>query len=104
MSKDTSTGMELSAEQDVRPCKHMEQMVSGYADGSLKGPARWYTQFHVMHCSQCRAAAKNLESVIVRVSELRDAGPGADTRLPADRRAEIDRALDEVDDSARARE
>jgi hypothetical protein len=102
MSKDSGIVDNISLEQDVRPCKHMEGMVSGYADGSLKGPGRWYTQLHALHCTQCRVAIQHLRVVIDKVSELREDGTPAE-RLPTDRRAEIDRALDDVDSSTRAK-
>lgn len=94
---------ELAVEQDVRPCKHMEGMVSGLADGSLHGPARWYTQLHAMHCTQCRAAVKNLSVVIGQVKELRDDSARPAARMPDDRRADLERALDEVDVATRSK-
>jgi hypothetical protein len=91
---------ELPAEQDVRPCKHMEGMVNSLADGTLHGPARWYTELHSLHCTQCRAAVKNLRTVIATVKEL---GGDAEHRapMPGARRADIERAMDEVDVAAR---
>ena len=94
---------ELSVEQDVRPCKHMEGMVSSLADGSLHGPARWYTQLHAMHCTQCNAAVKNLKVVIGRVKELGDSGAQLGATMPDDRRAELNRALDEIDVASRSK-
>lgn len=91
---------ELPVDQDVRPCSHMEIMVNGFADGSLKGPARWYTQLHAMHCVKCNAAVRNLRVVINRVADLRTDPNAATYGLPKERRAELDRALDEVDASS----
>ena len=102
MSKDSSSIDGIALEQDVRPCKHMEGMVSAYADGSLKGPARWYTQLHALHCTQCRSAIQHLRVVIDKVSDLRNEGTNVG-RLPAERRAEIDSALDALDGSARGK-
>ncbi|HLJ56606.1 MAG TPA: hypothetical protein VKT77_16325 [Chthonomonadaceae bacterium] len=87
----------LAVEQDVRPCKHMEGMVNSLADGTLHGPARWYTELHAMHCTQCRAAVRNLRTVIATVKELggEDARPTA--KMSDERRADIVRAMDEVD-------
>jgi len=96
-----SNGEELAVEQDVRPCKHMEGMVNGLADGTLHGPAKWYTELHAMHCTQCRAAVKNLRIVIGKVKDLRDEGTANGERMPADRREELERALDEVDNMPR---
>src|SRR5689334_6216458 len=91
----TDSGTDIAVEQDVRPCKHMEEMVSGFVDGSLRGPARWYTQLHVMHCTQCRAAEKNLRVVIRQVAGLREETSGPS--MPAERREEIERELDKID-------
>ena len=102
MSQDS--GAEIAVEQDVRPCKHMEEMVSGFVDGSLRGPARWYTQLHVLHCTQCRAAAKNLRVVIGQVSTLRSDGSEGDGRLSAGRREEIERAMDKADGASREKD
>ena len=56
-----------------------------------------------MHCTQCRAAVKNLKVVIGQVKELGDddAQPGA--KMPDDRRTELDRALDEIDVASRSK-
>ena len=100
MSHQSNSESAIPAEQDVCPCKHMEGMVSRFADGSLHGPARWYTQVHAMHCKQCSAAIKNLRVVIDRVGDLRDDAASGAARLPADRRADLERAMDEVDAAA----
>lgn len=102
MNKDSGDN-ELTVEQDVRPCHHMEGMVNSLADGTLHGPARWYTELHAMHCNQCKAAVKNLRVVIGRVKELRDDGANDRAGMPDDRREELERALDEVDGTAQAK-
>ena len=101
MNRNSVTDGELSGDQDVRPCKHMEGMVSGFADGSLRGPARWYTQLHALHCTECRAAIERLRVVIDKVSDLREDGMATAIKLPTDRREEIDRAMDDVESSLR---
>ena len=102
MDRKTGEG-ELAVEQDVRPCEHMEGMVSGLADGSLHGPALWYTQMHAMHCTKCKAAVKNLRVVIGRVKELGDDSGQPGAKMPDARRADLDRALDEVDVASRSK-
>jgi hypothetical protein len=92
---------ELPVERDVRPCRHMESMVNGLADGTLHGPARWYTELHALHCSQCRAAVKNLRGVIATVKELGGEAGTHGAKMPEERRADIERAMDEVDGAAR---
>ena len=86
----------LTEEQDVRPCKHMETMVNGYADGSLRGPARWYTHVHAMHCGQCNGAIEKLRVVIEKVSDLREPSAMEDDLKPVSRRVDIARALVDV--------
>ncbi len=93
----------LSAEQDVRPCSHMEGMVNGLADGTLHGPAKWYTELHAMHCTQCKAAVKNLRIVIGKVKDLRDDDTANGERMPAERREDLERAFDEVDSMPRSK-
>lgn len=97
MSKDLSSP--IAVEHDVRPCKHMEEMVSGFADGSLQGPAQWYTRIHMLYCTPCAAAAKNLRVLIGQISRLRDAQARGAGELTEDRREEIARGLDNVDAS-----
>ena len=103
MSQESGDSEKIAPEQDVQPCKHMEGMVSSLADGSLRGPARWYTQLHTMHCSQCRTALNHLRVVIDKVADLREDGPPGAERLQADRREGIERALDEVDGSVKSK-
>jgi hypothetical protein len=100
MKKSDVSSDEIAVEQDVRPCEHMETMVSGLADGSLHGPKRWFTQIHILYCTPCRSAVRNLRTVIDQVSDLREAG--AD-RMPPERRAEIERALDTIDGAPRGK-
>jgi len=81
----------------------MEGMVTGYADGTLRGPARWYTQLHASYCKQCGSAIKNLRTVIDKVSDLKEENRRAGEETPASRRAGLERALDEVDASSKSR-
>lgn len=57
----------------LEPCEHMENLVNGMADGSLKGPARLYTKFHITTCSKCRTALAGLKDVHDRLNELEHA-------------------------------
>ena len=45
---------------DLQPCSHMTNLVSRRSDDTLTGPAKWYTDFHVMTCPSCKAALKGL--------------------------------------------
>lgn len=102
MDRNSGGELELTVEQDVRPCAHMEAAVNSFADGSLRGPMLWYTRFHAAHCKECGSAIRNLRVVIDKVSDLRNetengSGP---KRLANPRRAELERALDQLDDES----
>jgi hypothetical protein len=107
-NRNLATDTEVNVDADIRPCKHMELMVNGYADGSLTGPSRWYTQLHAMHCTQCRTAIEQLRVVIDKVSDLREKSsvvreeePEITVKLSKDRRADIERAMDDVESTLR---
>jgi hypothetical protein len=45
----------------VEACHHMGNYITRMADGSLTGPARLYTRFHVATCPKCAAALRGLQ-------------------------------------------
>jgi hypothetical protein len=47
----------------IAPCEHMTDLVSALADGSLSGPGRWYTLFHVATCKRCKPALEALRQL-----------------------------------------
>ena len=55
---------------NVKPCWHMQTLVSAWVDGRLTGLARWYTEKHVHDCPQCQASVPFLESLHLRLSDL----------------------------------
>ncbi len=55
---------------NVKPCSHMETLVSAWVDGKLTGIARWYTALHVKGCPQCQASVPFLRTLHFRLSEL----------------------------------
>ena len=57
----------------IKPCKHMEALVSSLSDGSLHGAARWYTMWHLRVCSQCRAALEGFKTLRSRLKSFQDA-------------------------------
>ncbi len=77
----------------IEPCEHMDNMVNGLADGSLKGPAKLYTKFHVATCSKCRTALAALEDIHSHLNQL-DHAPetpaNANTGLTSERREALD--------------
>lgn len=58
------------ASSELQPCHHMVDLVSRRSDGSLSGPAKWYTDFHVLTCPQCRHALQGLRQLRSEVAEL----------------------------------
>lgn len=63
---------------NLKPCGHMQTLVSAWLDGRLTGLARWYTEKHVKDCPQCQASVPFLKSLRFW---LRDLGtkPAAET-------------------------
>ena len=55
---------------NVKPCRHMETLVSAWADGKLTGLARWYTALHVKGCPQCQSSLPFLQTLHFRLSAL----------------------------------
>jgi len=55
---------------NVKPCRHMETLVSAWVDGKLTGIARWYTALHVKGCPQCQSSLPFLQTLHFRLSEL----------------------------------
>ena len=58
---------------NVKPCWHMQTLVSAWVDGRLSGLARWYTEQHVKSCPQCQASVPFLQTLHFRLSELSQA-------------------------------
>lgn len=55
---------------NVKPCRHMETLVSAWVDGTLTGIARWYTELHVKGCPQCQSSLPFLRTLHFRLSAL----------------------------------
>jgi len=55
---------------NVKPCRHMETLVSAWVDGKLTGIARWYTALHVKGCPQCQSSLPFLQTLHFRLSAL----------------------------------
>ena len=82
--------------QKIEPCKHMEAYVSALSDGSLSGPARWFTRLHMLHCRKCRTAFRLFGALRKRLRQFGSLERGSDTLAQA-RRSALENALDEVD-------
>jgi hypothetical protein len=59
--KEQTTTADMPVE--LRPCGHMVNLISRRSDDSLGGPAKWYTDFHVMTCPHCRTALQGLRQL-----------------------------------------
>lgn len=46
------------------PCKHMENLLQGVADGSVGGVRKWFVLFHVGHCSHCGNFFRRLQAML----------------------------------------
>ncbi|HWD41714.1 MAG TPA: hypothetical protein VG944_22925 [Fimbriimonas sp.] len=57
--------------EELHPCKHMETLVSRRSDGTLAGPAKWYTDFHILTCVNCRTALKGLRALHQEIRDLK---------------------------------
>ncbi len=55
---------------DGPPCQMMEGLIQKLADGSLRGPMRWFAAAHAARCSRCGSFLSRLQ---VTISALRAA-------------------------------
>jgi hypothetical protein len=81
---------------NLKPCPHMQTLVSAWVDGKLKGLARWYTEWHVKHCPQCQSAIPFLRALHERLQTL-GSQDAATQELPEVRWSRIKEAWDKVD-------
>jgi hypothetical protein len=76
----------------------MATLVSAYADGGLRGLARWYTRFHISGCPRCKAALEALKQLKDRLRSLTSpAGSIADSRLSGERWNRLDSAWEKAE-------
>ena len=83
---------------DLKPCPHMETLVSAWLDGALTGLLRWYTAWHVAHCPRCTDAAPVLRVLRARLRRIAALPP--DPTLTPERRAAIEAAWQRADQSS----
>lgn len=83
---------------DPQPCSHMRNLVSSLSDGSIGRLAGWYTRLHVGGCPKCRTTLEAFLSLRVRLKSFElAANPSQETSLTADRRSNIETALDRIE-------
>ena len=61
--------------QNLKPCSHMETLVSAHADGELTGLAKLYTEAHIKGCPQCQSSLPFLQSLKERLNVLEPREP-----------------------------
>ena len=80
---------------DLKPCPHMETLVSGWLDGALNGLQRWYTQWHVSQCPRCSNAVPVLRVLKDRLHGI--AEQPSDPALTPEQRAAVETAWQRAD-------
>jgi hypothetical protein len=73
---------------NVKPCWHMQTLVSAWTDGKLKGLAKWYTERHVADCPQCQSSLPFLKELHGRLFTLAGQTPPASAESLAEERWE----------------
>jgi hypothetical protein len=80
---------------DLKPCPHMETLVSGWLDGALNRLMAWYTRWHVSQCPRCSKAVPVLRSLKGRLRGIAD--DPSDTALTPEQRAAVEAAWQRAD-------
>ena len=80
---------------DLKPCKHMETLVSSMVDGNLKGLPLLYTKSHVKGCAKCAASIPHLGKLKDRVCEL--GNQEDNTIMPPERWSNVEEGWDKTD-------
>jgi hypothetical protein len=85
-------------EQPIKPCAHLKDWVSAFADGTLRGFARLYLRLHMLHCEHCRTAVQALRALCERLRGLQNsASTVSGVELTPERRASLSADLDRLD-------
>ena len=84
---------------DLKPCPHMQTLVSAWVDDALNGLLSRYTEWHVRHCPRCSAAVPVLRALQSRLHQYRLASAGEAT-LTSERRAALQEAWERADQAA----
>ena len=92
-----TASLEEIAEEKIQPCEHMTDYVSALSDGSLRGPAYWFTRLHLLYCHKCGSALRGFQHLRTHLHILRDVPKDADPLAP-ETRAALQKALDDMDD------
>src|SRR5450432_1706393 len=92
-------------ESNVKPCSHMETLVSAYVDHKLRGVQKWYTEAHLKDCKQCQASVPFLHALRSRTlalgAESISDEAGQECHLAQDRWEKIEKEWDTADSGAK---
>jgi len=69
------------APAELHPCEHMVTLVSRCSDDTLKGPAKWYTEFHVRTCANCREALRGLRAMRIEIQSINERSHSTPVKL-----------------------
>jgi len=67
--------MKLKDNSEGPPCRDMENLLQGVADGSVKGLRKYFVLFHVTHCSHCGNFLKRLKTMLSVMHDQRQNVP-----------------------------
>ncbi|CAN5356507.1 hypothetical protein BH11ARM1_BH11ARM1_16070 [soil metagenome] len=70
-----------SHHEEGPPCRTMESLLQQLADGSLKGPMRWYAASHAARCYRCGNFLDRLKLTVNVLKESKKTSPDALARL-----------------------
>ncbi len=57
------------------PCRNMEALLQGVADGSLKGIRKWYAVAHATRCSHCGTFLARLRETLELLRAAKSVAP-----------------------------
>jgi hypothetical protein len=82
---------------NLKPCPHMENLISAWVDGKLTGLKLWYTRWHVSQCPRCTSAIPILEALQGRLHRLSGTDAPEPLALTPERRAALEAAWEQAD-------
>jgi hypothetical protein len=82
---------------NLKPCKHMETLVSAMVDGRLSGFYLWFTKVHVKGCTQCSTSLPFLGKLKARVEALAQHDHMGE--MPTERWSVVEKKWDEAEAS-----
>lgn len=82
---------------ELKPCTHMQLLVSAWTDGQLNGLLRQFTEWHIRHCPRCSSAVSVLQTLRGRLRRL---PPHSEAPLSLGRREFLEEAWKRADEGA----